>query len=247
MVRDELTPYLRRRFGIHAPGCALTARFVGAGQSQLSQTLQERIALPPETVVGSQFDGSRVDFTFTLPADNGTNQAQLKALAERIGRELGTWLYATGSTSLETVVTRQLLAHKRSLAILDAEGGGHLAASFSTAEGSDRLLRASFAAPDADLLAEALRVPRAAWEACPTADAREQALVGAAIRASGATWVVVLGPKQRDERGRHQLRLSFGPADGPRTSRLLDLGDRGEIVRSTLVTRVLEEIWRALR
>ena len=69
MVRDALVPYLNKRFGTRLPGCSLTIRFVGLGQSQIDQTLDERVPLPPGTAVSSQFEGGRVDFGFLLPGD----------------------------------------------------------------------------------------------------------------------------------------------------------------------------------
>ncbi len=69
MVRDELIPYLSRRFGTRLPGRSLTLRFVGLGQSEIDQRIKEHVTLDPDIVTGSQFQGGRVDFTFTLPDD----------------------------------------------------------------------------------------------------------------------------------------------------------------------------------
>jgi nicotinamide-nucleotide amidase len=61
MVRDELIPYLSRRFGTRSPGASLTLRFVGLGQSQIDQTLKEHVPLPPD-LTSSQFEAAG-DFT----------------------------------------------------------------------------------------------------------------------------------------------------------------------------------------
>ena len=50
MVRDELVPYLSRRFGTRLPGAALTLRFVGVGQSRIQQTFEEHAVLPPDVM-----------------------------------------------------------------------------------------------------------------------------------------------------------------------------------------------------
>ena len=52
-----------------AAGAALTLRFVGLGQSQIDQTLKDHVPLPKDVMTSSQFEGSRVDFTFSLPND----------------------------------------------------------------------------------------------------------------------------------------------------------------------------------
>jgi hypothetical protein len=68
MVRQELIPYLREHFGVREFGCAVTLRFVGAGQSLIDQTIKDHVSVAPDVVITSLFEGSRVDFTFSLPA-----------------------------------------------------------------------------------------------------------------------------------------------------------------------------------
>ena len=76
MVRDELVPYLSRRFGTRPPGASLTLRFVGLGQSQIDQTLKDHVPLPADITTSSQFEGGRVDFTFSLPGDTPEDRAR---------------------------------------------------------------------------------------------------------------------------------------------------------------------------
>jgi len=56
MVRDELVPYLARRFGTRLPGCSLLLRFVGVGQSLIDHTMKEHVPLPPDVTVFSHFE-----------------------------------------------------------------------------------------------------------------------------------------------------------------------------------------------
>jgi len=51
------------------PGCSLMLRFVGLGQSQIDQSMEDNVPLAPDITVSSQFEGGRVDFTFSLPKD----------------------------------------------------------------------------------------------------------------------------------------------------------------------------------
>lgn len=69
MVHEELLAYLKKRFGTRLPGRSLMLRFVGLGQSQIDQTLEDHIALDEDISLSSQFQGGRVDFTFSLPHD----------------------------------------------------------------------------------------------------------------------------------------------------------------------------------
>ncbi|MGB2863596.1 MAG: hypothetical protein WBC05_09760, partial [Sedimentisphaerales bacterium] len=48
MVRNELVPYLSKRFGTRLPGYSLTLRFVGLGQSQIDQSLGDNVPLAPD-------------------------------------------------------------------------------------------------------------------------------------------------------------------------------------------------------
>jgi nicotinamide-nucleotide amidase len=84
MVRDELVPYLSRRFGTRLPGRSLMLRFVGLGQSRIDQTLKDHVPLAPDITVSSQFEGSRVDFTFSLPHDTPRERARLDELKQKI-------------------------------------------------------------------------------------------------------------------------------------------------------------------
>jgi len=108
MVRDELVPYLSRRFGTRKPGCSVTIRFVGLGQSQVDQTLKDHIPLPSDVMTWSRFEGGRVDFTFSLPDDTPRNRELLDELKQKLIQHLGANVYADDETSLEEHVIRLL-------------------------------------------------------------------------------------------------------------------------------------------
>ena len=104
-------PYLSRRFGTHLPGCSLTVRFIGLGQSAIDQAMKDHLPLSDEIALSSQFDASRVDFTFTLPDDNRENRAKLEDLKMRLLERLGDNIYATDDrTSLEDSAVAALVA-----------------------------------------------------------------------------------------------------------------------------------------
>jgi len=128
MVRDELVPYLSRRFGTRLPGCSLMLRFVGLGQSQIDQTLKDRVPLSPDVTVSSQFQGSRVDFTFSLPDDTPGDRARLQDLKQKITEYLGDYIYADSDTSLEEHVVKLLEARKATLALAEVGSAGSLTA-----------------------------------------------------------------------------------------------------------------------
>jgi len=131
MVRDELTPYLQKRFGVRSPGSSITLRFVGIGQSLIDQTMSRSVPLPPDVVVGSQFEAGRVDFTFMLPGKGPEEEARLKELAAKLHDHLGEYIYADDGSSLEEQVVRMLLARGAELKLVEIGTGGRLAASLA--------------------------------------------------------------------------------------------------------------------
>jgi len=64
MLHDALVPYLNRRFGTRLPGCSLTLRFVGLGQSRIDQVLSDHVQLAPGITLSSQFQGGALTSPF---------------------------------------------------------------------------------------------------------------------------------------------------------------------------------------
>jgi len=121
MVRNELMPYLSKRFGTRLPGSSLTLRFVGLGQSQIDQSLKDNVTLAPDIMVSSQFEGGRVDFTFMLPEDTPQDRARLQELKKEIIKHIGEYIYADDETTLEEHVLKLLKARGERLALADRE------------------------------------------------------------------------------------------------------------------------------
>ena len=140
MVKDELIPFMRRRFGVRPLGASLTLRFVGAGQSLIDQTIKDHLSIAPDVTITSLFEGGRVDFTFTLPGNSPADQSRLKRLETDLRQHLEEYVYADDGSSLEDVVAGQLIARGGSLALVEIGSGGQLAASLTRAKGIDRLL-----------------------------------------------------------------------------------------------------------
>jgi nicotinamide-nucleotide amidase len=158
MVIKELVPYLSRRFGTRLPGCSLTLRFVGLGQSQIDQALKNNVPLAPDITVSSQFDGSRVDFTFSLPEDTPRERARLLELKQRIMKHLGQYIYADDETSLEEHVLELLKARNETLALAEVGSGGTLAAALSNADANGQVLAGAFVAPTMEKLYRLLKI-----------------------------------------------------------------------------------------
>ena len=244
MVRDELVPYLGRRFGVHTSGCALTLRFVGLGQSQIDQTLKEHVPLPADVTTSSQFEGSRVDFTFSLPHDTPEDRARLQELKEQIMKYLGDSIYATDeTTSLEEHVLKLLEAHSATLALAEAGSGGALAAALNGAEPARRVLIGAYCAPTDERLQHLLGKHN---ERPDTRNASVEQLARAVAEITGSQWAIAVGEIQRNESGA-AVAVAFKSPEGRLESRSVRLQGTGESARSRLVTELLDQLRRRLK
>ncbi len=246
MVRDELIPYLSRRFGTRPPGAALTLRFVGLGQSQIDQTLKEHVSLPPEVATSSQFDGSRVDFTFSLPKNTPEDRTKLQDLKAQIRKYLGDSIYADDeATSLEEAVVRLLAARGQTLALAEIGSGGALAAALNGAKDAPRVLAGAHVAPTAERLRHLLGLgaPPADSNATPAAAAHQFAQAAAAEASS--TWAIAVGQSQRGNGGDY-VQVAFRQPDGRAESRSVRAQGTDATARARLVTDILDQLRRRL-
>lgn len=254
MVRDELVPYLSRRFGTRLPGCSLTLRFVGLGQSQIDQTLRDHVPLTPNITVSSQFQGSRVDFTFSLPNDTPRDRARLSELKQKIMKHLGEYVYADDETSLEEHVVKLLKARGATLSLAEAGSGGSLAAALNSADGAHRVLAGAYVAPTVEKLRCLLRVPDDLWTARDPAlrepstsrGQRVELLAAAAANATSSQWAIAVGEGWRDESGTAYVEVAFKLPGGRLESQQVRLRGDGELARLRLSTQLQDQLRRRL-
>ncbi|OHB85444.1 MAG: hypothetical protein A2V98_20695 [Planctomycetes bacterium RBG_16_64_12] len=247
MVRDELVPYLSRRFGTRLPGCSLMLRFVGLGQSQIDQTLKDHAPLAPDITLASQFEGGRVDFTFSLPDDTAQDRARLEALKQKILEHLGDYVYAEDETSLEERVVKLLEARGATLALAEVASGGSLAAGLSGADGVDRVLAGACVAATEEQLRRLLRVPDDQWTGSTSIAQRTQLLAHAAADAAQSQWAFAVGEARQDTSGARYVEVVFQLPDGHTESEHVGLRGAGELDRLRLTTQLLDQLRRRLR
>jgi len=254
MVRDELVPYLSRRFGTRLPGRSLTLRFVGLGQSQIDQTLKDHVPLPPDVAVSSQFEGSRVDFTFSLPHDTPQDQTRLRELEQKIMTHLGEYVYANDETSLEEHVLKLAEARGVTLALAEAGSGGALAAALSSglltesdAGGVQRVLAGAYVAPTEEKLRRLLGVHDEDWASSTSPAQRAQRLAAAAADVTKSQWVIAVGELSRDQSGADYVTVAFRLPDRRTEIRQVRLRGSGELARANLSTQLQDELRRKLK
>ena len=247
MVHKELVPYLSRRFGTRLPGCSLTLRFVGLGQSQIDQTLKDHVPLPPDVTVSSQFEGSRVDFTFSLPDDTPGDRARLQELKRKIVKHLGGNIYADDNTSLEARVIKLLEARGATLALVEVGSGGSLAATLSGADDSQHVLAGAYVAPTEDKLRRLVGISDGHWIAGASDNQRVERLAAAVAETTASRWVIAVGEVRRDEDGAGYVTAVLIQPDGNCKRRRIRVRGAGELARSRLSTQLLDELRRRLR
>ncbi|MDT8302072.1 MAG: molybdopterin-binding protein [Sedimentisphaerales bacterium] len=247
MFSDELVPYLKERFGTRLPGSSITLRFVGLGQSQISQTLRDHVPLASDIIVSSQFQGSRVDFTFSLPNDTPHDRERLQELKRKILGHLGDNAYADDETSLEECVVRMLESQGVTLSLAEVGSGGSLAAAISEADSEHRVLVGAYIAPTMEKLRRLLSVQNDKRTEGASPSQQTEQLAKATADVTDSKLAIAVGQAWRDENGAAYVSVAFKLPDGRMESRKVRLRGSGELARSRLETQLLDQLRRLLR
>ena len=243
MVNDALVPWLAKRFQTHTLATTLMIRFVGVGQSQIAQTIKDRIALPPEIKMYSQFEEMRVDFTFALPGNETNNRLHLQSLEKQIQEALGDYIYANDPSTLEEKVAQKMLLINPNLSLLEVGSGGQLAAAFNTK--STKLSIVSLSAPTLNKLCDLLHFSSAKLSVGIPND-QDLLRLSEEINTQQNTWVIVVGEKEMNPTG-PRMRVLLRTPSKLHHFAWIALGQGGEINYSRLTTQILNFVWRNLR
>lgn len=242
MVYEGLVPYLTKRFGIRAVGGLLRVRFVGMGESAISDTLDRTVSIPDDVTVGSLFEGMRVDFYFSLPGSTPEELARLDVLKAQVLGQLGDFVYGTGATTLESHVVELLNNRRQTLALAEVATGGSLAAGLGGVEGVADVLAGAYMAPSAERLARMLGKPEVAEDVSGKRLARQLAQV------TGADWALYVGPVVGgNAAGERSVEVVVHLPDGGTESRSLSMRGTGDVARLNLTTQLLDLLRRRVR
>lgn len=146
MVRDELIPFLARRFGIQSSVESVTLRFVGIGESSIQSVIDEHIELPAGVRVASSFEAGRVDLTFYGHSGLSGIRERLRALRERMLEQLGKHVYAIDGSTLEETILQLLADREAKLAVAEVATGGGLSSRLTGAPSASPVLFGSYVA-----------------------------------------------------------------------------------------------------
>ncbi len=199
--------------------------------------------LAPDITVSSQFDASRVDFTFSLPEDTPQDRARLRELKQKIVKYLGEYVYADDETSLEEHVLKLLKARGETLALAEAGSGGSLAATLSSAEEAEQILAGAYIAPTTEKLRHLLAVENNDRTGSTSGDKSIKQLATAVAEATTSQWAIAVG----EANSSGYVEVAFKLPDGRLEIQQVRLRGSGELARSRLSTQLLDQLRRRLK
>ncbi len=248
MVTQSLVPYLTRRFQLRPPGSSIRLRFVGIGESAITDALHRHLALPEDVSVAFQFEAGRVDLTLALAGNTAEDQARLDGFRATLVERLGEYVYAQDGTSLEQRVLQLLAARGLTLAAAEVGTGGAVTqALLDQAEGAG-LIKGALVAGDHPQLAAMLALPVADPLVGLAPDKPESAEQAAerVRKILAAQWgLAVLGTVEESGASRF-LWVAAGSGESRFHSRRITA--RGGIDgRARMVTEILDFLRRALQ
>ena len=206
MVREELVPFLARRFGIRSAVESVTLRFVGIGESSIQSVIDEHIDLPPEVRVASSFEAGRVDLTFYGDSGLSGIRERLQELRDRMLEQLGNHVYSIDGSTLEETVVRLLAERKATLAVAEVATGGGLSSRLTGTPSASSILFGSYVAATS----AGLRALLGSHKSGGSGQSLEgnEALLDLARRVAGARrdrWVLLVSGPEEGAAGRVTL------------------------------------------
>ncbi len=130
---------------------SLTLRTAGIVELSIEAMLR-RLRIPPNVQVGLYPHLRMVDVRLTATAPSRSAARRALARVERpLRRALGDDLYGTGEDTLEAVIGRLLVTHRKTLAVAESCTGGLVCDRLTNVSGSSRYLRAGIVAYHNDI------------------------------------------------------------------------------------------------
>jgi nicotinamide-nucleotide amidase len=240
MVRDELLPLLHKKFGVRSPGSSMTLRFVGVGQSSIDQTIHDHLTLPPDLVITSLFQGSRVDFTFSLPTDTDSDRDRLNQLRKVLSDQLEASLYAQDSSSLEQVTLAKLRTRGTSLSVVEIGNRGRLTAALANTPGAEDFLIGSFSTTT---ISQAARLLGSPSKPTPSPNPAKSLALSAA-RLTGSDLALVVGPVEPGPDGLGAMQIGLASHNNQWVASRIPLRTTPEVTDPDAVTQILDWLRR---
>lgn len=201
LMTETVLPYLRRRGGDTGIIRRRVLRTVGIGESTIDDRLAELMDLANPTV-GLAAHTAQCDVRITARAPRATDADQmLDELEAEVRRRIGDTVYSTvPEEPFERVVVRQLAARRATIALLETNTLGQIAARMAQADQTGETVRARYLATDSGLPTTVAAAIAAQPEAKPTEDGT-RACATALREATGCDFALVLIGSTGDDEG----------------------------------------------
>ena len=146
MVREQLIPFLARRFGIQSSIESVTLRFVGIGESSIQSVIDAHIDLPSDVKIASTFESGRVDLTFYGHSGLSGIRERLRVLRDRMLEHFGKHVYSIDGSTLEETLLQLLADREATLTVAEVVTGGGLSSRLTGAPSAPSVLIGSYVA-----------------------------------------------------------------------------------------------------
>ena len=244
MVREQLIPFLARRFGIQSAVESVTLRFVGIGESSIQSAIDKHVNLPSEVRVASTFEAGRVDLSFYGHSGLPGIRESLLTLRERMLEQLGQHVYSIDGSTLEETILQILADRKSTLAVAEVATGGGLSSRLTGAPSAPAVLFGSYvAATNAGI--EGLLAPEESETSGQALEGNE-AILDLARKVAGDRrdrWVLLVSQTEEGDANRVILCAGSGAQGFGVESVRFRAGRSG---RERLITRALDFLRRRL-
>ena len=241
MVKTELVPFFKDRFGTRSLGSSMTLRFVGVGQSLIDQTIKDHVTIASDVSVTSLFQGSRVDFTFSLPGDDAIDRKKLDHLKRIIIEQLREFIYSDTNESLEEIVLDSLKMRGKSLVVVEIGSGGRLASAFAGVQGASEFIMGTVAAPSQLQVEQLLQLPKPV----PGLDSDPMKTLALSVaRSMKSDLAIIVGRIEGESTGSVFLQVGFGSGEADWKSSRITVRGTPEVADPDAITGILDWIRR---
>lgn len=245
IVKDELVPYLTKKYGTRPIGSSITLRFIGVGQSQIDALLREHGYVPEDVIETSLFENGRVDFTFSLPGNSKSDFEKLKQIIEKIRPHLSEYIYSEDGSTLEQVIARQLTALKHNIAIAEIATGGALIKQMNTAKELSSRINCGFVAQD---YAKLQKITGLITKLQDGLDDRKkvEAIAFSIQKQTSSDWTLCIGETSFTKQP-YSVNVAFIGPEGFLEVYQFSLRDDSENSKALFVTQVLDRFRKCLK
>ena len=199
MMKDQVIPWLRKRFGTNyiSHRTLLTA---GIGESSLADLIQDfELALPPEIKLAYLPNYGMVRLRLTANSENENPETELDRLFRDLKLRVAEWMVTDEDITLQEALGKLLSAKKQTLATAESCTGGYVAHLITSIPGSSAYFLGSVIAYDNDIKKKMLHVdPAILAEHGAVSEETVRAMVSGALQCTGADYVVatsgIMGP-----------------------------------------------------